>query len=117
MKLVRPGSSSHIDYGTVAAPVFAGEISRLNLHFLNGFNAGNNARLSFIESMGVHRPVENIIIPAKAVSIDSDGWRIGEFVRHILTWNICSPRIKAWQEKDVADGNRKLSNLRFMQCV
>jgi len=72
MELVRSGSCSHVDYGAVAAAVFAGKIACLNLNFLNGLDAGNDARLSFIERMCVDRPIEDIVISTKAVTIDGN---------------------------------------------
>jgi len=72
MELVRSGPCPHIDYGTVAAPVFAGEISRLNLDLLNGLDTGNNAWLSFIERVCVDRPIEDVVISTKAVTIDGN---------------------------------------------
>ncbi len=89
----------------------------MNLNLLNGFDARNDARFSCVERMGVHRTIEDIIIAAKAVAVHGNRWRIRQFIRHILPWDIGCASIQTRQEKDVADGKRKLSDLRFMQCV
>ena len=101
----------HVDHRPVAAAELGGEVQGLDLHLLDRFQRRHDRRLAGVVRVGVHRPVEDVVVAAIAVAVDRDHRRAGQLGRIRGARNEGGAGAQTRQQEHVALRQRQVLDL------
>ena len=72
VQIVGAGFRDHIEHASTRAPELDAEVPRLHGNFLNGVGDGKNLLCAAYPDIVVFGPVEHVVIPARALTVDGE---------------------------------------------
>ena len=101
----------HVDHRAVAAAELGGEVQGLDLHLLDRLQRRHDRRLAGVVRVGVHRPVEDVVVAAIAVAVDRDHRRARQLGRIRGAGDEGGAGAHPRQQEDVALRQRQVLDL------